>query len=75
MTAISALLTLPFLCAAAIQALMRSDLAMLARAAFGYLPLAALAIAIAAPLTTLLLAGSDEMSGSSPRPPVRPTPT
>ena len=35
---------------------------MLARAAFGYLPLAALAIAIAAPLTTLLLAGSDEMS-------------
>ncbi len=62
MTAISALLTLPFLCAAAIQALMRSDLVMLARAAFGYLPLAALAIAIAAPLTTLLLAGSDEMS-------------
>ena len=62
MTAISALLTLPFLCAAAVQALMRSDLAMLARAAFGYLPLAALAIAIAAPLTTLLLAGSDEMS-------------
>jgi hypothetical protein len=62
MTAISALLTLPFLCAAAVQALMRSDLAMLARAAFGYLPLAALAIAVAAPLTTLLLAGSDEMS-------------
>ncbi len=62
MTAISALLTVPFLCAAAIQALMRSDLAMLARAAFGYLPLAALAIAIAAPLTTLLLSGSDEMS-------------
>jgi hypothetical protein len=62
MTAISALLTLPFLCAAAVQALMRFDLAMLARAAFGYLPLAALAIAVAAPVTTLLLAGSDEMS-------------
>ncbi len=63
MTAIAALLTLPFLFAAGVQALMRSDLAMLARAAFGYLPLAMLAIAIAAPLTMLLLAASDEMSG------------
>ncbi|HWF73142.1 MAG TPA: hypothetical protein VG186_07345 [Solirubrobacteraceae bacterium] len=62
MAAIAALLTLPFLFAAAIQALMRSDLAMLARAAFGYLPLAMLAIAIAAPLTTLLLAASDSLS-------------
>jgi hypothetical protein len=62
MTAIAALLTLPFLFAAAVQALMRSDLAMLARAAFGYLPLAMLAISIAAPLTMLLLAASDEMS-------------
>jgi hypothetical protein len=61
-TAIAALLTLPFLFAAAIQALMRSDLSLLVRAAFGYLPLAALATAIAAPLTMLLLAASDEMS-------------
>jgi hypothetical protein len=61
-TAIAALLTLPFLFAAAIQALMRSDLAMLVRAALGYLPMAILASAIAAPLTMLLLAASDEMS-------------
>ena len=62
MAAIATLLTLPFLFAAAVQAMMRSDLAMLARAALGYLPLAMLAIAIAAPLTTLLLAASDGLS-------------
>jgi hypothetical protein len=62
MAAVSALLTLPFLFAAAIQALMRSDLAMLARAALGYLPLGALAVSVAAPLTMLLLAASDELS-------------
>ncbi|MDQ6779289.1 MAG: hypothetical protein M3071_24385, partial [Actinomycetota bacterium] len=63
MAAIATLLTLPFLFAAAIQALMRSDLAMLARAAFGYLPLAMLAIGIAVQLTTLLLGASDSLSG------------
>jgi hypothetical protein len=62
MASVSALLTLPFLFAAAIQSLIRSDLAMLARATFGYLPLGLLAVAIAAPVTMLLLAGSDEMS-------------
>jgi hypothetical protein len=62
MAAIAALLTLPFLCAAAIQAIVRSDLALLGRAALGYLPLSMLAVAIAAPLTTLLLAASDQMS-------------
>jgi hypothetical protein len=62
MAAIAALLTLPFLFAAAVQALMRSDISMLARAALGYLPLAMLAIAIAAPLTMLLLAASDGLS-------------
>ena len=62
MAAISALLTLPFLFAAAIQALLRSDLALLARSAFGYLPLGMLAVSIAAPVTMLLLAGSDELS-------------
>ena len=59
---IAAVLTLPFLFAAAVQALMRSDLALLIRAAFGYLPLAMLAVSIAAPLTMLLLAASDELS-------------
>ena len=61
MTAIAAVLTLPFLFAAAIQALIRSDLGLLVRAAFGYLPLAMLAIAIAAPVTMLLLAATDEL--------------
>ncbi|MGH2914809.1 MAG: hypothetical protein ACRDMX_07465, partial [Solirubrobacteraceae bacterium] len=62
MAAIAALLTLPFLFAAAIQALIRGDLGLLARAAFGWLPLGMLAIGVAAPLTMLLLAASDEMS-------------
>lgn len=57
----AALLTLPFLFAAAVQALIRSDLTVLSRAAFGYLPLAMLCVAIAAPLTMLLLAGTDEL--------------
>jgi hypothetical protein len=60
--AVSALLTLPFLFAAAIHALVRSDLSLLVRAAFGYLPLAMIGVAIAAPITTLLLAATDEMS-------------
>jgi hypothetical protein len=62
MAAIAAVLTLPFLFAAAVQALMRSDLALLARAALGYLPLSLLAVGIAAPLAALLLAACDEMS-------------
>jgi hypothetical protein len=62
MAGVAALLTLPFLFAAAVQAVMRSDLSLLARATLGYLPLALLAVSVAAPLTTLLLAASDEMS-------------
>lgn len=62
MAGVAALLTLPFLFAAAVQAMLRSDLALLARAAFGYLPMSLLAVGIAAPVTMLLLAGSDEMS-------------
>lgn len=59
--ALSALLTVPFLFAAAVHALVRSDIALLGRAAFGYLPLAGLGVTIAAPLTTLLLSATDEM--------------
>jgi hypothetical protein len=59
---IAAVLTLPFLFAAAIQALVRSDLGLLARAAFGFLPLAMLGVGIAAPLTMLLLAATDQLS-------------
>jgi len=59
---IAAVLTLPFLFAAAVQSLFQSDLTLLLRATLGYLPLAMLAVGIAAPLTMLLLAASDQMS-------------
>ncbi len=62
MAGIAVMLTLPFLFAAAVQALMRSDLTLLARAAFGYLPLAMLGVGVAAPLTMLLLVASDQLS-------------
>lgn len=62
MAGVAALLTVPFLFAATIQAMLHSDLSLLTRAAFGYLPLGLLAVGVAAPLTGLLLAGSDEMS-------------
>jgi type IV secretion system protein TrbL len=59
--ALSALLTVPFLFAAAVHAIVRSDLALLGRAAFGYLPLAMLGVGIAAPLTGLVVSATDEM--------------
>lgn len=62
MAGIAALLTLPFLFAAAIQALVRSDLTLLLRSVLGYLPLALLVVAVAAPITMLLLSASDELS-------------
>ncbi len=60
---IAALLTLPFLFAATIQAVARSDMALLLRTVLGYLPLAMLVVSVAAPVTTLLLSASDELSG------------
>jgi hypothetical protein len=62
MAGIAALLTLPFLFAAAIQALVRSDITLLLRSVLGYLPLALLVVAVAAPITMLLLSASDELS-------------
>jgi hypothetical protein len=59
---IASLLTLPFLFAAMIQALARSDMALMLRTVLGYLPLAMLAVSVAAPVTMLLLSGSDELS-------------
>ncbi len=61
---IAAVLTLPFLFAASVQALLRSDITLVVRACFGYLPLAMLAVAIAAPLTMLLLSASDELAAA-----------
>jgi len=54
--------TLLFILAAAAEAILRSDLSVIARAVFAYLPLAALLTAVAAPLTMLLLAATDRMS-------------
>ncbi len=62
MAGIAAVLTLPFLFAAALQAIVRGDLALLVRSALIHLPLAMLAVGIAAPLTMLVLAASDELS-------------
>lgn len=60
--ALATLLTVPFLCAAAVQAVARADLALLVKSAFGYLPLALVTITFAAPLTMLLLSATDQMS-------------
>ncbi len=59
---LAALLSLPFLFAAAAQALLRADPVLLARSVFGYLPLAVIAVNLAAPITMLLLSATDEMS-------------
>jgi hypothetical protein len=61
LSALATLLTVPFLFAAAVQAIIRTDLGVLLRAALVDLPIAALAVTIAAPLVTLLLAATDEM--------------
>jgi hypothetical protein len=60
--ALAAMLTVPFLCAAAVQAVARADLGMLVRVTFGFLPLSLLGVSLAAPLTMLLLAATDQMS-------------
>ena len=62
--ALALMLTVPFLCAAAVQAIARTDLALLARVTFGYLPLSVLAVSLAAPMTMLLLAATDQMSAT-----------
>ena len=59
--------TLLFVCAAAAEAILRSESGVLARAVLGYLPLAALLTAIAVPVTMLLLAASDELSAGLAR--------
>lgn len=55
------LLTVPFLFAAAVQAVLRGDIGVLLRAAFVDLPVAVLAVTLTAPLVALLLAATDEM--------------
>jgi hypothetical protein len=60
--AIGLFFTLLFICAAAAEAILRSDMALIARAVMAQLPLAALLTAVAAPVTMLLLAASDQLS-------------
>jgi hypothetical protein len=60
--ALALFFTLLFLCAAAVESLLRSDGALLAKAAFGYLPAAALLTALATPITMLLLLATDRLS-------------
>ena len=59
--AIAWLLTLPFLAAAAIQAMLAGEPGLILRA-LGYLPLAALMTVLAVPVTMLLLAVTDSLS-------------
>jgi hypothetical protein len=61
--AIATVLTLPFLIAAVIHALVRSEPSLLAKAAFGYVPACFLAVNVAAPWTMMLLKLTDQMSG------------
>jgi type IV secretion system protein TrbL len=65
--AIGLLFTVLFICAAAAEAILRSDVTLLARAVMVQLPLAALLTAVAAPLTMLLLAASDQLSSGLAR--------
>jgi hypothetical protein len=58
---LAALLTVPFVFAAMIQALLRSDLALVGKVAFAYLPVSLLTVSLAAPVTMLLLAATDQM--------------
>jgi hypothetical protein len=58
---IGVLLTLPFLFAAAVQGLLRSDPGLLVRCALGYLPLAMLGVGVAAQVGGLLLTATDEL--------------
>ena len=61
---VAALLTLPFLFAAAVQAVLRADGTLIARATLGYLPLSFLATGVAAPLAMMLLAATDWMGSA-----------
>ncbi len=61
--ALATMLTLPFIFAASLQALMRSEPALILKAIFGYLPLAMIGIGIATPVVMLLLSATDEMCG------------
>ena len=64
MLAIAGALALPMLLLALIQAVMRQDMWMLLRSAFGYLPMAFILAAAAIVATQLLIAVADDLSGT-----------
>jgi len=58
---LAALLTVPFVFAAMIQAVLRSDLPLIGKVVFTYLPVSLLSVSLAAPLVMLLLSATDQM--------------
>jgi len=58
---LAALLTVPFIFAAMLQAILRSDLALIGKVVFTYLPVSVLSVSLAAPVVTLLLSATDQM--------------
>src|SRR5207248_7664767 len=64
MVAVAGALALLMLMLAVIQALMRQDVWMLVRAAFGYLPMAFILAGVAIAATGLLVAITDDISGT-----------
>jgi hypothetical protein len=58
---LAALLTVPFLFAAMLQAILRSDLALIGKVVFTYLPVSLLSVSLAAPVVMLLLSATDQM--------------
>jgi hypothetical protein len=61
---LAALVTVPFLCAAALQAVIRSDLSLLSQSVLLHLPVAVIGVNLAAPVVMLLLAATDQMCGA-----------
>jgi len=64
MLGVAAMLALPMLLLAVIQAVIRQDVSLMARSAFGYLPLAFILAAGAVVATQLLIAITDDLSQS-----------
>lgn len=60
---LATLLTVPFVFAAMLQAILRSDLALIGKVVFTYLPVSLLAVSLAAPVAMLLLSATDQMCG------------
>jgi hypothetical protein len=58
---LAAMLTVPFVFAAMLQAVLRSDLALIGKVVFTYLPVSLLSVSLAAPVVMLLLAATDQM--------------